>query len=229
MGYRVKSSRGLHFRKWATRVLRERLIRANRERQLQDARLEVLGSLASTVLTTDEARALLAIIGRFSGSWQMLRQYDENQLPHRPITPTKKIRRLTLKQAHEAIAALKAELMQKGEASDLFGLERDNGVAAILGNIEQTFDGQALYPSVEERGATLLYSVIKNHPFTDGNKRIGSLLFVHYLDRNGRLFRGDGTPRFDNNALVALALLVAESDPKQRELVIRLILAMLSY
>jgi prophage maintenance system killer protein len=230
VGYRVKSPRGLHFRKWATRVLRERLIRANRELQLQDARLEVLGSLALTVLTTDEARALLAIIGRFSDSWQMLRQYDENQLPHRPITPpTKKIRRLTLEQAYAAIAALKAELMQKGEASDLFGHERDNGLAAILGNIEQTFDGRALYPSVEERAATLLYSVIKNHPFTDGNKRIGSLLFVHYLDKNGRLFRDDGTPRFDSNALVALALLVAESDPKQRELIIRLILAMLSY
>jgi prophage maintenance system killer protein len=119
--------------------------------------------------------------------------------------------------------------MQKGEASDLFGLERDNGLAAILGNIEQTFDGQALYPTVEERAGTLLYSVIKNHPFTDGNKRIGGLLFVHYLDRNDRLFRDDGTARFDSNALVALALLVAESDPKQRDLVLRLILAMLSY
>jgi len=228
VGYRVKSPKGVHFRKWATRILRERLIRANRERQLEHARIEVLSSLASTILTTEEARALLAIVGRFSGSWQMLRQYDENQLPQQPTSPTKKMKRLTLKQAHAAIGTLKVELMQQGEASDLFGREPGGGLAGILGNIEQTFDGRALYPSVEERAAALLYFVIKNHPFTDGNKRIGSLLFLHYLDKNGRLFRDDRSPRFDNNALVALALLVAESDPKQKELVMRLILAMLS-
>jgi prophage maintenance system killer protein len=205
------------------------LVGAHRERQLTQGRLDALGALAAHVATDEEARALLSIIGRFASSWQLLHQFDEHRLPGRPARPTKRIRRLTLKQAYAAIAALKAELMQKGEASDLFGLERYNGLAAILGNIEQTFDGQVLYPSVEERGATLLYSAIKNHPFTDGNKRIGSLLFVHYLDKNGRLFRDDGTPRFDSNALVALALLVAESDPKQRELVIRLILAMLSH
>jgi len=229
VGYRVKSPQGVHFRKWATRILRERLIRANRERQLEHARLDALSALASSVLTHEEARALLGIIGRFSDTWLMLRQYDENQLPHRPTTPTKKMKRLTPKQAHAAIGTLKAELMQKGEASDLFGLERGDGVASILGNIEQTFGGKALYQSVEERAAALLYFMIKNHPFTDGNKRIGSLLFVHYLDKNGRLFRDDRSPRFDNNALVALALLIAESDPKQKELVMRLILAMLSH
>ena len=97
-----------------------------------------------------------------------------------------------------------------------------------MGNIEQTFDGQALYPSVEERAAALLYFTIKDHPFSDGNKRIGSLLFVHYLDKNACLTRQDGTRRFDDNALVAIALLVASSDPKQKDLVTRLILAMLS-
>jgi prophage maintenance system killer protein len=180
------------------------------------------------VLTQEEARALLSIIGRFSNSWRMLRQYDENQLPERPAAPTRRVKRLTAKQAHAAVAALKTELMQKGEASDLFGREHSDGLAGILGNIEQTFGGKALYPSVEERAAALLYFVIKNHPFTDGNKRIGSLLFVHFLEKNGCLSRPDGSQRFDANALVAVALLVADSDPKQKSLVMRLIMAMLS-
>ena len=98
----------------------------------------------------------------------------------------------------------------------------------LLGNIEQTFGGVPLYPSVEERAAALLYFVIKDHPFVDGNKRVGSLLFVHYLEKNGRLRHPDGSQRFDANALVAIALLVAESDPRQKDVVIRLILAMLS-
>jgi prophage maintenance system killer protein len=228
VGYRVNSSTATAFRQWATRVIREKLLGAHRQRQLEQGRLEALGVLASHVLTEEEARALLSIIGRFSDSWQMLRQYDENKLPERPAAPTKRIKRLTAKQAHAAAAALKAELMQKGEASDLFGREHSDGLAAILGNIEQTFGSKALYPSVEERAAALLYFVIKNHPFTDGNKRIGSLLFVHFLDKNGCLSRPDGSQRFEANALVALALLVAESNPKQKDLVMRLIMAMLS-
>ena len=228
VGYRVKSAKGVHFRKWATGVLRERLISANRDRQINRARLDALGAIASHVMSDEEARALLRVIGRFSHSWQMLRQYDENDLPGKPAHPTKRPKRLMPKQAHAAIQALKADLMQKGEASELFGIQRGDGVASILGNIEQTFGGQPLYPSVEERAAALLYFVIKNHPFTDGNKRIGSLLFLHFLDKNGLLARPDGTQRFDKNALVATALLVAASDPKQKDMVMRLILAMLS-
>jgi death-on-curing family protein len=229
VGYRVNSRTATGFRQWATRVLKERLIAAHRQRQLEQARTEALGALASHVRTDEEARALLSVISRFSPSWQMLRQYDENQLPDRPAMPTRRIKRLGDKHAHAAIAALKTDLMKKGEASELFGLERDrDGVASILGNIEQTFAGKSLYPSVEERAAALLYFVIKNHPFTDGNKRIGSLLFLHFLDRNGCLVRPDGSQRFDSNALVAIALLVAESDPKQKDIVMRLIMAMLA-
>jgi prophage maintenance system killer protein len=229
VGYRVNSKTATAFRQWATRVIRERLVTAHRERQLTQGRLDALRALASHVTTDEEARALLRIVGRFANSWEMLRQFDEDQLPERPAAPTKRIKRLTLEHAYAAIEALKAELMRKGEASDLFGREPTWGLASVLGNIEQTFDGQALYQSVEERAAALLYFLIKDHPFTDGNKRIGSLLFLHYLDKNGRLFRDDGSPRFDTNALVALALLIAESDPKQKDLVMRLILAMLSH
>ena len=127
------------------------MIGAHRQRQLEQGRLEALGALASHVLTDDEARALLNIVGRFANSWQMLRQYDENQLPERPAAPTRRMKRLTPRQAHAAIAALKVGLMQKGEASDLFGLERGDGLAGILGNIEQTFGGKATLP--ERRGA----------------------------------------------------------------------------
>jgi prophage maintenance system killer protein len=228
VGYRVKSAEGVYFRRWATSILRERLLRAHRQRQSEQARLETLGELATHVLTKDEARALLSVISRFSESWLLLRQYDDNQVPIPPTLTTKRIKRLTEKQGRAATAALKTDLVAKGEASDLFGREPSGGLGSILGNIEQTFGGQPLYPSAEQRAAALLYFTIKNHPFTDGNKRIGSFLFVHYLDKNGLLTRPDGSQRFDNNALVSLALLVAESNPKQKDLVMRLILAMLA-
>ena len=228
VGYRVKSTEGVHFRRWATTILRERLLKVHRQRLTERQHLKILGALASHVLTDQEAHSLLSIISRFSSSWQMLRQYDENDLPARPASPTRRMKRLTLKQARAAIEALKADLLARGEAAAIFGRERNDGLEALLGNIEQTFAGDPLYPSVEERAAALLYFVIKDHPFVDGNKRIGSLLFVHYLEKNQRLNRTDGSQRFDTNALVAIALLVAESDPKQREMVVRLILAMLS-
>ena len=146
-------------------------------------RLAAIGTIASHVLNEDEARALLNIISRFSNSWLMLRQYDEHKLPERPASPTQRMKRLTLKQARSAMTLLKADLVRQGEATDIFGHERGDGLGALLGNIEQTFDGVPLYPSVEERAAALLYFVIKDHPFIDGNKRIGSLLFLHYLQK----------------------------------------------
>jgi prophage maintenance system killer protein len=210
-------------------VLRERLINAHRQRQVEQARWQALGGIVSHVEDRDEARALLDVVGRYTNSWRILREYDENRLPDRPTAPTtKKLKRLTLKQARAAIVSLKNDQVRRGDAGALFGIERDKSLEGILGNIEQTFDGHALYPSVEERAAALLYFVIKDHPFSDGNKRIGSLLFLHYLDKNACLTRPDGTRRFDDNALVAIALLVASSDPKQKDLVTRLILAMLS-
>jgi prophage maintenance system killer protein len=229
VGYRVNSKTATAFRQWATGVLRERLINAHRQRQVEQARWQALGGIVSHVEDRDEARALLDVVGRYTNSWRILREYDENRLPDRPTAPTtKKLKRLTLKQARAAIVSLKNDQVRRGDAGALFGIERDKSLEGILGNIEQTFDGHALYPSVEERAAALLYFIIKDHPFSDGNKRIGSLLFLHYLDKNACLTRPDGTRRFDDNALVAIALLVASSDPRQKDLVMRLVLAMLS-
>ena len=128
----------------------------------------------------------------------------------------------------ESIARLRAQLAATGEARELFGRERDEHLDGILAAIEQTFGGESLYPSVEARAAHLLYFVIKDHPFSDGNKRIGALLFLEYLARNGALLRADRTPRFADNALVALALLTAESEPSQKELMIRLVMHLLT-
>ncbi|MEW6074485.1 MAG: Fic family protein [Planctomycetota bacterium] len=118
-------------------------------------------------------------------------------------------------------------MIARGEAGALFGQERGEALAAILGAIEQTFDGQPLYPSAQERAAHLLYFAVKDHPFADGNKRIGALLFLDYLRRNGLFWRPDGRPRLADNALVALTLLTAESEPGQKELLIRLVLNLL--
>jgi prophage maintenance system killer protein len=236
VGYRVKSHRGTQFRIWATRTLKERLIQGYRDRRrlegkgLDDVR-NALG-LARNVLDAPElgnkeARAVLSVIERYARSWSLLLRYDERRLPEQPAQPTRKMVRLTLAQARKAIGGLQRDLRAKGEASDLFGHERGDALAGILGTIEQSFGGELLYPSVEVRAANLLYFLIKDHPFTDGNKRIGSLLFLHYLDKNSRLLRPDGSLRFDDNALVALALLIAESKPAERELMVRLVVGLL--
>ena len=119
--------------------------------------------------------------------------------------------------------------MAKGEASDLFGRERDDSLSAILGNLDQSVFGEPAYPSIEAKAAHLLYFVVKNHPFSDGNKRSGAFLFVDFLHRNGRLFDHNGHPVINDTGLAALTLLVAESDPKQKETLIRLIMHMLKH
>ena len=130
-------------------------------------------------------------------------------------------------EVRSAIARMHASLAAQGEASELFGWERGDQLEAILAAIEQTFEGESLYPTAQARAAHLLYFVIKDHPFTDGNKRIGTFLFLNHLHRNGLLLRADGESRLADNAVVALALLVAESDPSQKGLMIRLILNLL--
>jgi len=230
VGYRVKSQRGVQFRQWATQTLKQHLIQGytlNRKRlaQLGTDVDQLMGLMQQTLtqnkLVLPEGAAIADLIRDYARTWQLLLAYDERKLEE----PDGQKRELVLdaKIVRQAIHQLKTRLKQNGQATDLFGRERDQALDGILGNLHQTFDGQLLYPTAQARAAHLLYFVIKDHPFADGNKRIGSFLFLLYLQSHGLEHTPEGRPRFADNALVALALLVAESEPGQKALMIRLI------
>ncbi len=237
VGYRVNSRRGTQFRIWATRTLREHLLRGftlneNRLRERgMDELQQAVSLLANAIryqgLDSPEARAIAEVIDRYSLTWRLLVQYDERNLADRPAVPCSPRSTLKPDAARALISNLRALLLARGDASPLFGTERTAHLEAILGTLEQTFDGRPLYPSVQSRAAHLLYFVIKDHPFTDGNKRIGALLFLEYLRGHDLLELSDGTPRLANNAMVALALLIAESEPRNKDLMIRVVLNLL--
>jgi len=234
VGYRVNSRRGVRFRQWATQTLREHLVRGytiNQQRFEQNAReLEAALSLvrkaaAGEALTTDQGRGLVDVIARYTQTFLLLQRYDEGLLEEPKgnrggVLPA-------VEEARAAIGRLKADLIGRGEATDLFGREREEGLAALLGNLDQSVFGEPAYPTVESKAAHLLYFTIKNHPFSDGNKRTGSFLFVDFLNRNGRLFH-DGQAVINDVGLAALALLVAASAPKDKDVMIRLVMNMLA-
>lgn len=170
----------------------------------------------------DEGQSILNVVNRYENTWRLLLQYDENTLSL-PEREDEVSICLNLEFARKAINSLKQELLIKEEANDLFGKERNDHLKGIIGSIYQTFDEQDLYSSLEEKAANLLYFIVKDHPFIDGNKRIGSFLFVMFLQINGKL---DGI-NIDNKALVAITLLTATSNPSQKDLLIRLIVNLL--
>jgi len=234
VGYRVNSRRGVHFRQWATGTLKEHLTRGytlNRQRFEQNAReLEAALRLVSKVaageaISTDQGRGLVDVIARYTQTFLLLQRYDEGLLTEPKGMEGGVLPSLT--EAQAAIVELKQNLIARGEATELFGQVREAGLASVLGNLDQSVFGEPAYPSIESKAAHLLYFIIKNHPFSDGNKRIGSLLFVDFLHRNERLFH-DSEPVINDIGLAALALLVAESDPKDKEVIIRLIMNMLA-
>lgn len=234
VGYRVNSTHATRFRQWATRVLRDHLTQGyslDRQRfehnaaELEAALALVKKAAAGETLTAEMGRGLVDVIARYTQTFLWLQRYDEGLLAGPVGSPGGVLP--TLAEARAAVARLKADLMVRGEASDLFGLERGDAFAAILGNLEQTVFGEPAYPSVETKAAHLLYFVIKNHPFADGNKRSGAFLFVDFLARNGRLIR-NSAPVVNDVGLAALALLVAESDARNKDVMIRLIENMLA-
>ncbi len=234
VGYRISSAQATRFRQWATSVLRQHLTQGftlNRQRFEQNAaELEATLALvrkaaAGEALTTDQGRGLVDVIARYTQTFLWLQRYDEGLLSTPAGSAGGELP--TLDEARAAIATLKAELIAKGEATELFGRERSDGFAALLGNLEQTIFGESAYPTIEAKAAHLLYFIIKNHPFADGNKRSGAFLFVDFLARNGRLIR-NGEPVINDVGLAALALLVAESAPSSKEVMIRLIENMLA-
>ncbi len=235
VGYRVKSLRGTQFRAWATQRLREYLVQGySIDQQRLDEKAEQLQQdiqlirtvVRSPELASDSGRGLVDIIGRYTDTFLWLQRFDEGPLEEPKgqsggILPTEK-------EARQAIKQLKANLIARGEATQLFANERSDGLGSILGNLEQTVLGKPAYPSVESKAAHLLYFFVKNHPFTDGNKRSGAFLFVDFLHKNNRLMDNRGNPCINNIGLASLTLLVAESRPFQKPSLIRLIMNMLA-
>ena len=231
VGYRVNSRCGVRFRQWATRVLREHLVQGYSfnqtrlaERGLLEARqtLELLArTLQNQALVDDTGRAVLELITGYADTWRLLLEYDENRLLLPPgARPSSGV--LDHDRASHAIADFKQELMARSEATPLFGNPRGAALEGILASIEQTMFGESLYRSREEKAANLLYLIIKDHPFSDGNKRIGSFLFMLYLQQEGMAHQ------LNPQALTALALLIAESAPASKDLMVRLIINLLA-
>ena len=235
VGYRVKSHQGARFRQWATRVLREHLIQGwtlNQQRleanakELEAAIALVHKAVKSPQLDIDSGRGLVSIVSRYAQTFLLLQRYDEGLLTEPQAQPGGHLP--SIEQARTALDQLKLELIARGEATDLFARDRGEGLASLLGNLGQTVFGEPAYPSVESKAAHLLYFVVKNHPFSDGNKRSAALLFVDFLHRNDRLFNKAQEPVINDVGLAALTLLVAESDANNKDTMIRLIMNMVA-
>ena len=231
VGYRVNSRRATQFRQWATGVLRQHLVEGyslNQQRlkergiELEQA-LDLLSrTLANQQLVSAQGEAVLGVIADYARSWSLLQGYDEQSLTGQ-TGKQGDMRALQLDDALTAITQLKQELIAKGEATELFGQLRGEGLASSIATIEQGFGDELFYPNVASRAAHLLYFVIKNHPLADGNKRTGSFLFLWYLRLNQHLLARPVERLVNDNTLVALALLVAESKPDQKELMVKLV------
>jgi len=223
VGYRVNSKRGTQFRIWATQVLRDHILKgytvnARRLEELQQA-IRVVSALADRrSLTGDEATGLLRVVRDYAFALNVLDDYDHGRIPQLAPTP-QMAEALSLEEARSIIDAMK----ERYGGGTLFGKEQGSRLGAALTAVFQSVGGQDAYPTVAEKAAHLLYFLVKDHPFVDGNKRIGAALFLRFLEKNGLLYRHDGGLRLAEEALVALTLLVAESAPKEKDTITRLV------
>ena len=232
VGYRVNSQRATQFRIWATKTLKDYLIQGyviNQKRlaeqsaklkELQDT-IKFIKAKSSHPELSRQTQELLNIINEYANSLTLLYQYDKGTL--KEIRGKKPEFILTYKDSQKLIGQVKASLAKKSEATNLFGQEVNHKFDGIIGAIYQTFDEKELYHGVAEKAANLLYLIIKDHPFVDGNKRIGSLLFIYFLEKNNYLRRESGERKINDNTIVALALLIANSEPKEKEVMIKII------
>jgi len=233
IGFRVKSKRGIQFRKWANRVLKEFIVKGYaineklRREQLSDLRqlVQIVGRTVQSkaVESADETQAIFDVVLDYTYALDTLDNYDYERLTVKETTPEERFH-ATYENAMQTIAALR----EKFGGSTLFGNEKDDSFKSSIGQIYQTFGGTDLYPSVEEKAAMLLYLVTKNHSFSDGNKRIAATLFLWFLNNNGILYREDGTKRIADNTLVALTLMIAESRTEEKDTMVKVVVNLIN-
>lgn len=230
VGYRVNSKVATEFRKWATKTLREYITKGyviNRKKIQNNHQgllktIETLQNILPEHTTLDQ-KAILELIKEFSNTWVSLDAYDKETL--KVITSNKKSIKLSAEELSEAISNIKKELIKKGEATDIFAQERNKGsIEGIVGNVMQSFNGQELYKTLEEKASHLLYFMVKNHPFVDGNKRSGAFAFIWFL----RKAKIKGFKKINSGALTALTLLIAESKPEKKDQMVALVTQMLT-
>lgn len=226
VGYRVKSQNGILFRKWATKILKDYMLKGYAVNQ---KRLEYLEKTVKLIdianrmdnrLENNDAKEILRVIGDYSKALDLLDDYDHKTL--KKIDGNIDERRIEYSECIEIINKLRFN-----EESSLFAVERDRGLESIIGNIYQSFAGQDIYKSIEEKGANFLYLIVKNHVFANGNKRIAATLFIYFLNYYEILYK-NGIQTIDNNTLAALTLLIAESNPKEKEVIIDLVMNFLN-
>jgi prophage maintenance system killer protein len=223
VGYRVNSKRGTQFRIWATSVLKEHLIKgytAN-EKRLKELRQSIRlieNIISKHDVSTDEARALLKVVSDYSYALDVLDDYDHRRIKPLKITP-RKVEYISYEEAANVIGKMR----ERFSASNLFGKEKDKSLHSSLAAIGQTFEGRDVYPGFEEKAANLLYFLVKNHSFVDGNKRIAAALFLWFMEKNSMLYKNDGDKTIADNALVAITLMIAESLPADKELMVNLV------
>jgi len=237
VGYRTNSPRAIHFRRWATNVLKNYLLKgyAVNEKYLLETKnklndlqgiITFLQENSKHELLAGQEQEILSLLADYSKTLTLLEQYDKEKVSLLKNGKGKFV--LNYEKSAEIIKEIKNDLISKKEAGDLFGHENSDKLKAILGNILQTFDKKELYPSIEEKASHLLYFIIKDHPFVDGNKRIASFLFVYYLDKNNYLYKENNEKKINDNALTALSLLIAISNPAEKDKIVKIVTNLLS-